>query len=124
MYGCHSRRGSSLRSRVGDKRVPVVHCGGGAGEDSVGGAGVVGVGKSLEIGVRSFPLMWSGGKPTAVVRRGRRREEIRTNYSGMWDHIMGELVCLFCFLSVTNLTAVVFVALLLLSVAFSCSSAW
>ena len=61
MYGCHSRRGSSLRSRVGDICVPAVHCGGGAGEGSVGGAGVVGVGKSLEIAVRSFPLMWSGG---------------------------------------------------------------
>ena len=29
LYGCHSRRGSSLRSRVGDICVPVVHCGGG-----------------------------------------------------------------------------------------------
>ena len=39
--GAIQEGGSSLRGRVGDKRVPVVHCGGGGGVGggSVGGAG-------------------------------------------------------------------------------------
>ena len=45
------------------------------------------VGKSLEIAVRSFPLMWSRGgrEPAAVVRRGRMgRGEGKEEGKGAW----------------------------------------